>query len=637
MIISFITKSQSKNLFRGKKKLKSLRLKNFQCFKDSNDIPIHKMTIFIGENDSGKSTILKAIDIFLTNKLPNVDIFHRINDKMENSCEILIVFNNLHQDFETFPKEFVVNDQVTIKKMFTISEHAQIEQKIFVYRFIFENENLNDIPSLKSDTIKDIFHEFHLEYTKVEESKKQLQNYVNTHFDELPKKIDWGIINWSQISEFIPAFEYYNSSSMSSPTKQIENTLKSIYRSFFYYFDEETGQEKEINEFSEKRERIIEELNKKIETELKEKIQSNNKKIKKISGLFSIDFSSGFSLSSLQADFGQGERDINSIGEGSKKRLFLAITEWEKEIRSKQKFKKIIRAYDEPDTSLHYRAQKEMFFTFQSLSNQDTVKIQPILCTHSLTMIDRAPPRIINQVVINQGISHVEHLIREEDADIMNYLDNVSEISGLSNSSIFFERCFLIVEGETEEYTLPLIYKKIIGKSLSENGIILVNLETNNTWKSYLKLLSKNKESATILFLDNDIQEDPKKQITKQSVREVGFSDSFFDKNVILVGIKEFEDIFSNQLICNCLNSHYPKCEGEVWNIEDIARLREEIKFSKALQNIVGKYQNENGIRHCNFKKPDFGRQLGQKITVDEIRQIPVIMQLIEKIEQIIA
>ena len=99
----------------------------------------------------------------------------------------------------------------------------------------------------------------------------------------------------------------------------------------------------------------------KIQTELKEKIQEKNSKIVNIVGNYQIDFGSGFQLQSLQADFGQGLRDINNIGEGSKKRLFLAITEWDKEVKSKKAYKKVIRGYDEPDTSLHYKAQKKFF------------------------------------------------------------------------------------------------------------------------------------------------------------------------------------------------------------------------------------------------------------------------------------
>jgi predicted ATP-dependent endonuclease of OLD family len=277
-----------------------------------------------------------------------------------------------------------------------------------------------------------------------------------------------------------------------------------------------------------------------------------------------------------------------------------------------------------------------MFFALQSLSEQEEVKIQPLVCTHSISMIDRAPPRIINHVVIKEGVSHVEHLTGDDDQDIKNYLDKISEISGISNSSIFFERCFLIVEGETEESILPLLYKKVTNKSLPEDGVVLTNLETNNTWKSYLKLLSKNKRKATVIFLDSDIQTNSRNRITPHALIELGFDNDFYDNNVILVGTKEFEDIFSNEQICTCLNSHYPKVDGESWVVGDIQALRSQQKFSKALLDMVGTYQYDHGIRDRDFKKPEFGIFLGLQLSPDEIRQISCVNNLIRAINRIV-
>ena len=136
----------------------------------------------------------------------------------------------------------------------------------------------------------------------------------------------------------------------------------------------------------------------------------------------------------------------------------------------------------------------------KNLSEQDGINVQPILCTHSLSMIDRAPARIINHVINKNGKSYVEFLKGGEE-DINKFLDNVSSISGISNSSLFFERCFLIVEGETEYNAFPGLFKKNTGKNLHEDGVVIVNIEGNEYWKSFLKLLNKNKQNATILFI----------------------------------------------------------------------------------------------------------------------------------------
>ena len=58
-------------------------------------------------------------------------------------------------------------------------------------------------------------------------------------------------------------------------------------------------------------------------------------------------------------------------------------------------------------------------------------------------MIDRAPAKCINHVIIDGKTeeSFVEYLESEEDSDISDFLNQISEISGIKNSSIFYEKC----------------------------------------------------------------------------------------------------------------------------------------------------------------------------------------------------
>ncbi len=45
-------------------KLHSLKLKNFRGYRDEINIVFDDLTVFVGKNDIGKSTILEALDIF---------------------------------------------------------------------------------------------------------------------------------------------------------------------------------------------------------------------------------------------------------------------------------------------------------------------------------------------------------------------------------------------------------------------------------------------------------------------------------------------------------------------------------------------------------------------------------------------
>ena len=44
--------------------INSVLLKNFRGYKNETVIPFESMTVFVGRNDIGKSTVLEALDIF---------------------------------------------------------------------------------------------------------------------------------------------------------------------------------------------------------------------------------------------------------------------------------------------------------------------------------------------------------------------------------------------------------------------------------------------------------------------------------------------------------------------------------------------------------------------------------------------
>ncbi len=465
------------------------------------------MTIFIGENDCGKTSILKALEFFFNDEKISLDMFHKLGEKIEKKSEIELIFKVDPEKSKEIPKDYIINNEFTLKKIFTLNDQNKIEQENLLKKYVFMKKELNEIQGLKAPELRTLYEEFKFgKYTNAEDARKAITDFVGVNFNRLDKSQNWCKIKWNQVSEFLPLFEYYGSSDYKDPQKLIENTLSSVYRTFFFNKDEE-GNEVIKEELESKKNEIKKELDRKIEEELKTKVKNIIGKVETIAGDYNIDFAAGFRLSNIIVDFGTGSRSINNIGEGSKKRLFLAIMEWDKEIRYREGHKRVIRGYDEPDSSLHYNAQKEIYYTLEKISENEEAKVQPIICTHSISMIDRAPARNINHLVHENGVSTVEYLTGNDDSDIKEFLDKVSEISGIKNSSIFFERCFLIVEGPTEYNALPILYNKCHDRSLSEEGVILLNIEGNGSWKNFLKLLVRNKSKATLMLLDIDTKE----------------------------------------------------------------------------------------------------------------------------------
>ena len=89
-------------------KLIKIRLENYRGVKDPVTIACNDFNVIVGRNDAGKSTVLKALDIFLNDKNPITDDLNvfaenkniRI-DLFFNPCNCEIVIDeNANTSFE---------------------------------------------------------------------------------------------------------------------------------------------------------------------------------------------------------------------------------------------------------------------------------------------------------------------------------------------------------------------------------------------------------------------------------------------------------------------------------------------------------------------------------------------------------
>lgn len=602
-------------------KLDSLYLENFKCYENSGKIPFHNLTVFIGENDAGKSTIYDALDLVLNNNSPKSEDFR---DGL-NTIEIKMIFS-LSVEIEEL-SQYIIDDKVTIIKKYN-RDSATILQ---ILGRKFEVEDLNNYGTMKAADLIVLLERLELPPKSNQDLRKEsIMNYIS---EESPTTVnDYIDINWSQISAYLPLFQRYSSSDYGNPTSSVRKTLDLVYREAFYERDG-NGTYSLKNDFSNLQNNIKQSLNQKLETQLLSYIRKYNTDIQSVSGDFDIDFARGLNFSGLRIKNNANEsRNIEQLGEGSKKKIFLSILEWDSEISlASSHNRSIIRGYDEPDAYLHYNAQREMFYMIQRLAEDDESNIQSIICTHALTMIDRAPARTINHVIKNSDKSIVNFLTTNEDQDIIDFLNNVSQISGLKNTNIFYEKYFLLVEGEGEENALPVMYKTCFDRSLIECGVVLINLQTNGQWSNALKFLKSNKKNSTVLFLDTDTQyPDSNSRVTKGKLEDIGFDEHFLNDNCFFIGTKEFEDVFSDLTYKNLCNDKFIKDNGSAWIENDFAQLRSADKFSEVLKQQLS--------RECkrSIGKPEISLELAKKLSKDEIENIQSIKSLFEKINQII-
>jgi len=573
------------------------------------------LTVLIGENDSGKSSLLDILDIALGQKSPDDSDFHQIGTgEAAETIEVILEFRL--EDDDAAARTYAIDDRLRVKKCYTHTtgetfywgrrpEDGRLAQNFKQMKASDQIELIEELDASALDLLRNI-----------DQRAEWLQQYA----DAAPQIEVW-IETPARWGEFLPRFERYSAMDYSAPENMILKTLRQVYEQVIY---EEAEDDTSVRQPVESLRQIKVEVEARIQekvNELLDFMRRYNKRVRRIAFDPTIDFANGLRAGEFQIDDGRGLHYLSKTGDGTKRRMFIATLDWDREILLEQAAKDatlpaIIRGYDEPDANLHYEAQRTMYQAISDIVDAENSRIQAILCTHSLTMIDRAPAQNIRLLRLCEGCTEIEQLETDDDPDIESFLTDLARELGITNSLMFYERCYVLIEGDTEENALPLLYRRIYDHSLLEDGVKIVNVRGNGAVKEFLRLLSRNRQQLTVVFVDRDCEHSREAKLTKSALQDSGFSDEFIDERLRYIGNKEFEDAFADEAIATCLQAIWPRTDGQHWTAKDIAALRSEAKFSKALRHCV--YEH-TGPEPPNWSKPEFGRQLAQRCSDSEI------------------
>lgn len=543
-------------------------VKNYRCLTNVS-IPFHKLTVLIGENDSGKSTVLDLLDLILNERQPEDNDFYYVSnsqgdlERRAEEIEAILIFKPYSG--EAIPPYLIAQDGcVYLKKRFT----KQLEETWYKGRCFVQQVLNQDLVSLKVADLDNIITEVDI-VTEVRlnrlNKEKKIQ-IIQEFMEHAPSYEGWVSVSQATIRDFLPRFERYRSLDYQDPTSLVMKTLRTVFESIIFETDDD-GTNRPIASLRELKLNIEAELNNKV-SELLGYVQRYNPRVRRVEFTPTIDFSNGLRGGKFSIDDGRGAYWLDKCGDGTKRRLFMALFDWDKEIVGQQQTRSILRGYDEPDVNLHYDAQRQIYRTIRDIIDRENSRIQAVICTHSLTMIDHAPATSINLLRLNDcGTTEVSYLDTDNDKDVEDFLANLAAELGITNSILFYERCYIVIEGPTEENALPIFYHRLYNHSMIEDGIRIINIEGNGGRKGLLKLLGRNRQHLTLVFLDRDTQ-------TPHDFHIAGFSQEQLDDHLIYMGNKEFVDAFCDEVICLCLNTYWPRTDGTFWNPEHLLDLR---------------------------------------------------------------
>ncbi len=578
-------------------KIKNLSINGFRSLKNLTISFEEDITIIVGENDSGKSSLIDCLKIITQNKPVEADDFNYDSNKIELQIEIedLVFIKTYEKDGATtreLPLEAKPTRNYLEKKSaelsaeeFDIVQPENIEKiKSLAKLFNIVVKSNSIITNLRKSVLEKISQSLENPDFKIEGAK--FPNFNNIQLDGK---------HFEDVSSFFKeVFLKEKQSSIWKEEIQEGTTIESFIKA-------------RIDSYSEE---ITGKMN---ETGMKDKIKVFLKT------LTDIRIEPFYQTKDLNIDakvkFLEGGKEINlqKKGDGTKRRITMALLELKREQSTIQDDGTTIYLLDEPDTHLHVKAQVELIETLQSFAANGN---QVILTTHSPFLINSVKP---NQIRLffseGQNQTKVKHL--HEDSLVSS---QVLHSIGIENVYLFFARTIVIVEGETEEAFINDYFLRKTGKTLNSSLVKIINVQgIKNIYGFSRGILELHNPSNIYLVFDNDASDDIKEIIRRLNISE--------DKKYI-IGNKEFEDEFSDETLFSCWRKYHEDSERdcpENWSTEKISRIREESKatgnkFSEKLKAL-----NTGGKR---MTKPTFGSALAQYVEDEKVP--PLLSKLIQ-------
>ena len=96
--------------------IETVRVKGFRSIIDES-LECDKLTALVGANGTGKSSFLKAIDLFY-NPLPRIDIEDFYNGETSSEIVVSITFTGLSQNAKTLFALYLQGDKLTVERVF---------------------------------------------------------------------------------------------------------------------------------------------------------------------------------------------------------------------------------------------------------------------------------------------------------------------------------------------------------------------------------------------------------------------------------------------------------------------------------------------------------------------------------------
>lgn len=402
--------------------LKKAIITNYRGINGSVTVNFDLFNCIVGQNDAGKSTILKAIDASLNDNNPVRSDFNV--QSTENIITVELFFNCQHTQYllgeeiyTTIEAEELVNDEGLLvwKKVWNVTESNITKPKTSIIRkkydgtndFIFKTEQqliaqctTNSIVTSKGNG--EAFNNVE-KREKLREFNQQNNIAFTCEYEEIPSS---GTTKLKAIGDAIkkalPSFQYFIADTSLSDT---DATIQKYFKDLaFKLIQDEVG---------------TDEIEETIKTQLggvlqkvTDKINDVLKSTERVEPKVEFDWSKLISTSFVSTANGNNI-PLSSRGDGFRRITMMSYFEYLAETQRTNATQQIIFGFEEPETFLHPSAQDSLFDKLNLLTENG---YQVITSTHSPTIVGNTKRNSIIHIskpanvytVIQTGIDYKE-------------------------------------------------------------------------------------------------------------------------------------------------------------------------------------------------------------------------------------
>jgi predicted ATP-dependent endonuclease of OLD family len=594
-------------------KIVSLTIENFRSYRNPVTIPFNDLTVLIGKNDIGKSSILEALDIFFENrKIDSDDV--NIGAKADGeTVKLSVVFSNLPIEIDldagaktNLKDEFLLNENslLEIKKDFS----SLTKPKTFICCSHPLTENANDLHSLKIKDLQKRVKDLNIEGDFKASVKNELRKAIWNHFGaeltfqntELEISQEGVKDVWDKILPLLPLFALFQSDRKNDEKdKEVQDPLKvaaeQALKKHLVALNEIKKQvEAEVAEIANLTIEKLKEMNKEVAQQLKPNFPAELK----WSDLFKPTLTSD-------------DIPMNKRGSGVRRLLLINFFRAEAERKRQEKnIPNVIYAIEEPETSQHPDWQKKLMDALKELSENGTAQI--ITTTHSpslASLVDVEDIRFIYREGIENKIEIGNNDNLETIADTLGVLPSLQKEP--ENVKVF-----LCVEGPTDIDFFNNIAPLFGVDLINDNRIVAVSLGggTLGQWvtNNYLKKLNK----LEVHIYDKDT--DNKYQAYVDEVNNRGLN-----HYATLTQKREIENYFHENVVIPSFNTH----DGYTITVaiddnSDITEVIAKARHNARNQQQTWESQGKRYKKNClGFVKKHLNSHTASLLTVDLLKQ----------------